>query len=316
MRFCSARAVGQRDHDLVALALVEAFFLAHADHRAGIGAVAGALQRHLVHDRGAVDQPADRADVGPGQRRIIEDGAEYLALPLMQRLDHLLAAGAERLRRAIKVEAVPGLVLHLGEQDRLAPKRRRAADPIAFGKHADDLAMRMLADLPGQRPPIGLGHPILGLDELVRRDPRLERFEELGVLEVLDLGASSEVRWCTWRRCSLWRRQRSNLDDRSAERPRIAGEFGDRRGRRRCAPHARDAAAALASPVPRPRRSASRLRPRCRGRRSTPAPPPLSRSCRCRRRRRRVSASAKTIPPCAMRWPLSMSARTIIDSRQ
>jgi hypothetical protein len=38
----------------------------------------------------------------------------------------------------------------------------------------------MLADLPGQGAAIGLGHPVLGLDEVVGRDPRLERFEELG----------------------------------------------------------------------------------------------------------------------------------------
>jgi hypothetical protein len=36
--------------------------------------------------------------------------------------------------------------------------------------------------------PVRLGHPVLGLDELVIRDPRLERFEELRILEILDLG--------------------------------------------------------------------------------------------------------------------------------
>ena len=46
----------------------------------------------------------------------------------------------------------------------------------------------MLANLPRQRPAIGLGHPVLGLDELIGRDARLERLEELGVLEILDLG--------------------------------------------------------------------------------------------------------------------------------
>src|SRR6476661_7217052 len=45
----------------------------------------------------------------------------------------------------------------------------------------------MLADLPGQRPAIGLGHPVLGLDEVVGSNARLERLEELGVLEILDL---------------------------------------------------------------------------------------------------------------------------------
>jgi hypothetical protein len=45
---------------------------------------------------------------------------------------------APSIRRAIEIEPVPCLVLHLGEQDRLAAERRRAGDPIAFGEHADD----------------------------------------------------------------------------------------------------------------------------------------------------------------------------------
>src|SRR3546814_5054 len=109
-------AGGEVHHDLVALALVEALLLADADHGAGIGTVAGALQRHLVHDRRAVDQPADRADIRPGERRIVEDGA-VLGLARMQRLYHLLAAGAERLGRRIEIEAVPRLVLNLGRPE-------------------------------------------------------------------------------------------------------------------------------------------------------------------------------------------------------
>ncbi len=165
---------------------MEALFLAHPDHRARVRAIGRPLQRHLVHDCRAIDQPADRANVGPGQRRIIEDGRIF-GFARVQRLDHLLSGGAERLRRAIEVETVPGLILDLGEQDYLAAQRRRARDPIALGQHADDLAMRVLRDLPRQRAAIGFGHPVLGLDELVRRDPRLERLEELGVLEILDL---------------------------------------------------------------------------------------------------------------------------------
>jgi len=45
----------------------------------------------------------------------------------------------------------------------------------------------VLADLPGERAAIGRGHPVLGLDELVRSDPRLERLDQLRVLEILDL---------------------------------------------------------------------------------------------------------------------------------
>ena len=72
-RLLLGRAVGQRHHDLVALALVEALFLADADHGARIRPVGAAAERDLVHDRRAVDQPADGADIGPGQRRIVED---------------------------------------------------------------------------------------------------------------------------------------------------------------------------------------------------------------------------------------------------
>ena len=38
----------------------------------------------------------------------------------MQHVDQFVAADAERLGGGIEVEAVAGLVLHLGEQDRLA----------------------------------------------------------------------------------------------------------------------------------------------------------------------------------------------------
>ena len=79
------------------------------------------------------------------------------------------------------------LVLHLGEQDRLAAQRRRARDPVALRQHADDFGMRVLRNLPRQRAAIGLGHPVLGLDELVRRHPRLERGELLGILGRGDL---------------------------------------------------------------------------------------------------------------------------------
>ena len=105
----------------------------------------------------------------------------------MQRLDHLLAGRAERLGGRIEIKAVPRLVLHLGEQDRLAAQRRRARDPVALGQHADDLAMRVLRHLPHQRPPIGLRHPVLRLDELVGRDPRLEGGELFGILGRDDL---------------------------------------------------------------------------------------------------------------------------------
>ena len=76
---------------VVALALVEALLAADAHHRAGVGRVGAAAERHLVHDRRAVDQPADGADVGPAQRRVVEDRA-VLGAAGVQRVEQLVAA--------------------------------------------------------------------------------------------------------------------------------------------------------------------------------------------------------------------------------
>jgi hypothetical protein len=119
LSFCSAVPLRQRHHDLVALALVEALFLADPDHGARIGPVGAAAERDLVHDRRAVDQPADGADIGPGQRRVVEDRGIF-RLAGQKLLGHLLAADAERLGRRVEIEPVTALVLHLGEQRRLA----------------------------------------------------------------------------------------------------------------------------------------------------------------------------------------------------
>ena len=155
-RVLRGRAVRQRVQDLEALALVEGLLLADPDHGAGVGAVGAAAQRHLVDDRGAVDQPADRADVGPGQRRVVEDRGVLLPAGV-QLVEQVGAVDAERLGGGVQVEAVAGLVLHLGHQDRLAAQARRPADPVALGLHADDLGVRVLGDLADQgacgRPP-------------------------------------------------------------------------------------------------------------------------------------------------------------------
>ena len=190
--FCSGVPAAELHHDVEALPLVEALFLADADHRARIRAERAAAQRNLVHDRRAVDQPADRADVGPGQRRIVED-ARILGLAGMQVGDQLVARHAERLGRAVEIEPVARFVLDLGHQDRLALQGRRARDPVALGQHADDLRVRMLRNLPDQRLAIGLGHPVLGLDLDVGVDSRLER--ALLRRHLLDANGAS------WRRC-------------------------------------------------------------------------------------------------------------------
>jgi hypothetical protein len=75
---------------------------------------------------------------------------------------------------------VARLVLHLRQQDRLATKRRCAADPVALGLHSDDLGVRVLRDLPDQRAAVLLRHPVAGLDPVMPRDDVVEPFEQLG----------------------------------------------------------------------------------------------------------------------------------------
>src|SRR6266704_3298415 len=67
---CSA---GQDGHDFKALTLMEAFLLTDADHGPRIRTVGTATEGYLIHDRRAIDQPADRSHIGPGQSRIVED---------------------------------------------------------------------------------------------------------------------------------------------------------------------------------------------------------------------------------------------------
>ena len=133
------------------------------------GPVGAAADRHLVHDRRAVHQPADGADVGPGQGRVVEDRA-VLGLAAVQRIEHLVAARAQRFGGRIEIQAVAAFVLHLGQQDGLALERGRARNPVALGQHADDFAVGVLADLAHQGLAVGLGHPVLRLDLAVAVD--------------------------------------------------------------------------------------------------------------------------------------------------
>ncbi|CPM42962.1 Uncharacterised protein [Bordetella pertussis] len=172
------------DQQIVALALVERLFLAHAHHGARVGAVRTSAQRDLVDDGRAIDQPADHADIGPCQGGIVED-AGVLGAARVQIVDQVLARNAQRLGRAVEIQAVPGLVLHLGQQDRLALERRRAGDPVALGQHADDLGMGVLGNLAHQGLAIGLGHPVLGFDAHPVVDTALERL--LGAFQLIDM---------------------------------------------------------------------------------------------------------------------------------
>src|SRR5258706_446561 len=71
--FLGRVAPGQLQHQVVTLPLMEALFPAYTHHGAGIRTVGAPAQRDLIHDRGAVDQPADRADIRPGRSRVVEN---------------------------------------------------------------------------------------------------------------------------------------------------------------------------------------------------------------------------------------------------
>ena len=179
-RVLGRRAVGEGVQDLEALPLVERLLLADPHHGPGVGAVGAAAQRHLVDDRGAVDEPADGAHVGPGEGRVVEDRGVLLPAAV-QLVEQVGAVDAQGLGGGVQVEAVAGLVLDLRHQDRLAAQARRAADPVALGLHADDLGVRVLGDLADQGLAVGLGHLVAGLDPAVGGEKVAERLGLAGL---------------------------------------------------------------------------------------------------------------------------------------
>ena len=92
----------------------------------------------------------------------------------MEPVEQLLPVDAEGLGGGVEVEPVPGLVLDLGDEDRLAAQRRGAGDPVALGLHADDLGVRVLGDLADQRLAVLVGHRVARFDALVGRDQGVE----------------------------------------------------------------------------------------------------------------------------------------------
>ena len=103
---------------------------------------------------------------------------EYFAVPSSSCCTSSCAVDAQRLGAAVDVEAVPRLVLHLGDEAHLAPQARRARDPVPLGQHADDLGVGVLRHHPDELAPVALRHPVLGLDRLAGGDARLERGDE------------------------------------------------------------------------------------------------------------------------------------------
>src|ERR1039458_6875599 len=166
-------ALREAQHDVVALPLMKTFLSADAHHGPRIGAVGATAQRNLVHDRRAVDQPADGADIGPGRRRIVEY-AGILGLARQQLVDQLIAADAESLGGAVQISAVAALVLYFGDQNGFAQQGGRARDPIPLRQHADNLGMGVLRDLADQGGAVSRRHPVLRLDLFFPLDACLE----------------------------------------------------------------------------------------------------------------------------------------------
>src|SRR5256885_12760753 len=100
-----AAPLRQRQHDLEPLALVKALLLADAHHGTRVRAIGAAADGDLVHDRRAIDQPADRAHVRPGECRVVEY-ARVLGGAGQQLLENLRPRDAERLRGAGQVNPV------------------------------------------------------------------------------------------------------------------------------------------------------------------------------------------------------------------
>ena len=117
---------------------------------------------------------------------------EYLALPLCSCSISSSRRDAQGLGGAVEVETVAGLVLHLGQENRLALQGRCPRDPVALRQLADDLRMRVLRDLADQCLAVGLRHPLLGLDLDVGVDPVLEclllRRHRIARLDLIEAG--------------------------------------------------------------------------------------------------------------------------------
>ncbi len=99
---------------------------------------------------------------------------EYFAEPSRSWSISVPAVDPERLRAAVDVEPVPGLVLNLGEQSHFPAEIRGAGDPVALGQHPDHLGVRVLRHHAHELPPVPIRHPVLRLDRLASSDSGLE----------------------------------------------------------------------------------------------------------------------------------------------
>src|SRR5579884_423752 len=141
-------------------------FFADSNHRTRVGAVGTTAQWNLVANGRSVDQPTNYSNVGEVQRRVVENRG-VLLLPIDELVGELGTVGTKGFCGRIEIQSVTSLILHLGEQDRLATQRRSTRDPIALRLHANDLGMRMLGDLAKHGFAITIGHPVPRFKPLV-----------------------------------------------------------------------------------------------------------------------------------------------------
>ena len=152
-------------------------------HRPRVRRVRRVAQRLLGDDRGGVDEPGDHPDIGPADRRVVEDVVE-LGLPGEQVVEHRLARLAEVLGDAVEQLGVPDLVLDLRGQGQLPAQGRRPHQPLALGQDAHQLAVGVHLDEAQDGRPVLVGHPVGRLDLAAGRDVRLEQRVPLVVRQV------------------------------------------------------------------------------------------------------------------------------------
>ena len=155
---------------------VDRFLPADLAHRPGVRRVRAVPQRLLGDDRGRIDEPGDHPDVGPADRRVVEDVVE-LRLAGEQVVEHRLARLAEVLGDPVQQLGVPDLVLDLGGQGELAAERRRSHQPLALGEDAHELGVRVHLDEAQDGGPILVGHRVGRFDLAAGHDVRLEPLE-------------------------------------------------------------------------------------------------------------------------------------------
>ncbi len=162
---------------------VDRFLPADLAHRPGVGGVARVAQRLLGDDRGRVDEPRDHPDVGPADRRVVEDVVEF-GLARQQVVEHRLARLAQVLRDPVQQLGVADFVLDLRGERQLAAQSRSSHQPLALGQDAHELGVGVHLDESQDGRSVLVGHGVDGLDLAAVHDVRLEPLEP-GVIRLV-----------------------------------------------------------------------------------------------------------------------------------